>query len=153
MVQYIRTNSFAVDLADDLARIMKYTSECLVEELCIPQSLSFLLLSSSGKIIGNEEADKILKYAEDPIKKSRIFTFFVRETAVKLSSFNDYTSLKLMQSIISSIRNECSFEPARMIALSLLHKVLLSELALDDHAATIQTLLHSFLFEHKPDIQ
>lgn len=65
---------------------------------------ALLLLSYHGKSVGNQEADKILKLAENNISKSQVFAFLIKQQTAKFSSFSQYTSLKLIQLIISSVK-------------------------------------------------
>lgn len=54
-----------------------------------------------------------------------------------------------MQSIISSIRSNSSDQHSRIISLTLLNKLIISDYKISDHIATILSLLRNLLFENK----
>lgn len=125
ILQYVRTNPAANDVAEDLVRIIKCTSECH-EVVGNFGALPLLLLSVKDNPIANDEVDKLLKMIDDIPSKARVCYALATETAVKFSTFNEYNSLKLIQTIISTLRGSNSDYQSRTVGMALLNRVITS---------------------------
>jgi hypothetical protein len=148
ILQHIRVNPSSASLAPEFSELIS-ASDCLPEFIGSFGALSFVLLSFSGKSIGNEELEKLLKLAQDDISTERVHLALAKESSVRFSAFSDYNALKLVQSVVGAIRDNRVGMRSRSVALVLLHRLCKSEFKVEDYAASLLAIMESLLFEGK----